>query len=78
MDCVSEDKALFVQRISEALVECGAHRYDYLAKSPLVYEKSEDGTQEYVYVSGIPYRRASVAIDSLPAMLSDIYKAGLI
>ncbi len=78
MDYPVEDKALFVQRINEALIECGAHRYDYLAATPLVYEQSEDGSDEHVYVTGIPYRRANVHADSLPAMLHDIYQADLI
>ena len=73
-----EDKALFVQRLNEALVECGAHRYDSLISDPLVYEASEDGSDEHVYVRSAPYRKANVHTDSLPAMLHDIYMAGLV
>lgn len=32
-----EDKALFVQRINEALIECGAGRYDWLRETPMEY-----------------------------------------
>lgn len=66
-----ENKALFVQRINEALIECGAHRYDYLAETPMVYEVDEHG-EEWVRIEGMDYKRASVNIDSLPALMTDI------
>lgn len=33
-----ENKELFVQRLNEALIECGDGRYDFLADTPMVYE----------------------------------------
>lgn len=64
-----EDKALFVRRINDALVECGAERYDYLLVTPLEYVR--EGDREYVACG---HRRAFVSMDSLPAMMSDIYR----
>lgn len=62
-----EDKALFVRRINEALIECGAGRYDYLRATPMEYV--EEGFREYVTLRD---ERVSVFMDSLPAMLFDI------
>lgn len=71
-----EDKALFVQRLTEALIECGAGRYDWLREHPLVYEASDGG--EHVWCRGLEYRRANVRADSLPAMMGDIHSQGLL
>lgn len=68
-----EDKGKFVSMLNDALVECGAERYDYLREQPMEYVR--DGCEEFV-VRGI--RRANVTLDSLPAMLGDIAKAGVI
>lgn len=68
-----EDKALFVSMLNEALIECGGDRYDYLRDTPMEYVR--DGSREYV-VCG--YRRASVSLDSLPAMMADIYRQGVV
>ena len=68
-----EDKALFVRRINEALIECGAGRYDYLREAPMRYVR--DGDREYVTCG---HRRAGVGMDSLPAMMHDIWAAGLL
>lgn len=62
-----EDKALFVRRINEALIECGNGRYDYLRATPMEYV--EEGFSEYVTLRD---ERVSVFMDSLPAMLFDI------
>lgn len=62
-----EDKALFVRRINEALIECGGGRYDYLHATPMEYV--EEGFREYVTLRD---ERVSVFMDSLPAMLFDI------
>lgn len=75
-DVEVEDKALFCQRLGEALAECGAHRYDSLLADPLVYER--DGDDERVYRRSAPWRRADVSLDSLPAMMADISGAGLV
>lgn len=63
-----EDKALFVRRINEALIECGAGRYDYLRETPMEYVR--EGARESVKCG---HRTAGVDGDSLPAMMSDIY-----
>lgn len=68
-----EDKELFVRRISEALIECGAGRYDYLRETPMEYVR--EGAREFVACG---HRRASVTADSLPAMMGDIYKQGIL
>ena len=75
-DVEVEDKALFCRRLSEALAECGAHRYDSLLADPLVYESN--GDDEYVYRRSAPWRRANVSLDSLPAMMAGISMAGLV
>lgn len=62
-----EDKELFVRRINEALIECGAGRYDYLRETPMEYVR--EGASEYVTLRD---ERVSVFMDSLPAMLFDI------
>ena len=68
-----EDKALFVRRVNDALVECGAERYDYLLETPLEYVR--EGDREYVACG---HRRACVSMDSMPAMMSDIHRQGLL
>lgn len=68
-----EDKELFVRRLNEALIECGAGRYDYLRETPMEYVRQ--GAREYVRCG---HRRASVTADSLPAMMGDIYKQGIL
>lgn len=68
-----ENKALFVRRINDALVECGAERYDRLLETPLEYVR--EGDREYVACG---HRRACVTMDSLPAMMSDIHQQGLL
>lgn len=65
------DLALIVQRINEALIECGAHRYDYLVATPMVYEVDDHG-EEWVRIEGVDHKRANVSIDSLPALMTDI------
>lgn len=64
-----EDKALFVRRLNEALIECGAGRYDYLRETPMEYVR--DGADEFVECG---CRRAGVTMDSLPAMMGDIHR----
>lgn len=71
MEIEVEDKALFVQRINEALVAFVAHRYDYLAETPMVYEVDERG-DEWVSIDGVECKRANVSIDSLSALMGDI------
>lgn len=68
-----EDKALFVRRINEALIECGAGRYDWLRETPMEYVR--EGASEYVTCC---HRTACVSVDSLPAMMSDIHSQGVI
>ena len=63
-----EDKRLFVQRINEALVECGDGRYDYLRDMPLTYVRSECGAE--CVTNGIT--RVNVGGDSLPALMKEI------
>lgn len=64
-----EDKELFVRRINEALIECGAGRYDYLRETPMEYVR--EGDREYVTCC---HRTARVSVDSLPAMMGDIHR----
>ena len=68
-----EDKARFVAMLNDALVECGAGRYDYLRETPMEYVR--DGATERV-VCG--HRHAGVTADSLPAMMADIYRQGVV
>lgn len=68
-----EDKALFVRRLNEALIECGAGRYDWLRETPMEYVR--EGAREFVACG---HRRASVTMDSLPAVMADIYKQGVL
>lgn len=68
-----EDKALFVRRINEALIECGAGRYDYLRETSMEYVR--EGASEHVACG---HRRASVTMDSLPAVMADIHSQGVI
>lgn len=68
-----EDKALFVRRLNEALIECEAGRYDYLRETPMEYVRQ--GAREYVRCG---HRTAGVSMDSLPAMMGDIYKQGIL
>ena len=63
-----ENKKLFVQRINEALIECGDGRYDYLQHTPLEYSLGNYGV-EYVSVGD---DAISVHLDSLPLMMMDI------
>ncbi len=67
MEC--EDKALFVQRLNEALVECGARKYDYLIDEPLIYERV--GVNERVRQGG---KEANVSMDSLTALMYDVHR----
>ena len=69
MQMEHEDKELFVQRLNEALIECGAGRYGYLACEPLRYERV--GANERVYQGD---KTANVSMDSLTALMSDVYK----
>lgn len=62
-----EDKALFVRRLNDALVECGAGRYGFLRATPMEYVR--EGDREYVACG---HRRACVSMDSLSAMMADI------
>ena len=66
-----EDKQLFVRRINDALVECGAGRYDDLIADPIVYEVLDDGS-EVVSRSGC-WRACNVSCDSLTALMADIH-----
>lgn len=68
-----EDKALFVKRLNEALVECGANRYDFLLRTPMKY--FTEGNREYVRCGN---RTACVNMDSLPALMGDVYRQGLL
>lgn len=68
-----EDKARFVAMLNDALVECGAGRYDYLRETPLEYVR--EGRREFVACG---HRRACVTMDSLPAMMADIYRQGVV
>lgn len=76
---IIENKALFVTRLNQALIECGAGRYDFLISAPLQYQKRRiadaDGyikaVDEVVIQNG---KCTSVWGDSLTAMMSDIYK----
>ena len=69
MEC--EDKGLFVRRINDALVECGAGRYDDLIADPLVYEVMGDGF-EVVSRKGCGLT-CNVSCDSLTALMADIH-----
>ena len=62
-----ENKALFVQRLNEALVECGDGRYDYLIGEPLQYERI--GANELVLQGS---KVADVTGDSLTALARDV------
>lgn len=64
-----EDKALFDQRLNEALIECGARRYDYLIGEPLTYERV--GADERVHQGG---KVANVSMDSLTALMCDVHE----
>lgn len=68
-----EDKALFVRRLNEALIEYGAGRYDYLRETPMEYVR--EGAREYVRCG---HRTAGVSMDSLPAMMGDIHGQGIL
>lgn len=68
-----EDKALFVRRLNEALIECGAGRYDWLRETPMEYVRQ--GAREYVRCG---HRTAGVSMDSLPAMMGDIHGQGIL
>jgi hypothetical protein len=72
----AEDKALFVQRLNEALIECGAGRYDELKADPMAYERRPDGTE--VVVRRAHGMVAGVSIDSLPALMADVHRQGLV
>lgn len=63
----NEDKALFVRRLNDALIECGAGRYDHLIDEPMEYERR--GDLEFVACGD---RRANVTCDSLPALMKDV------
>lgn len=65
----NEDKALFVRRLNDALIECGAGRYDRLVDTPLTYEKR--GSNEIVACGG---RVAAVTGDSLTALAVDVFE----
>lgn len=62
-----ENKGLFVQRLSDALVECGDGRYDYLIDAPLRYEQV--GANELVLQGS---KVANVTGDSLAAIARDV------
>ena len=68
-----EDKALFVRRINEALIECGAGRYDYLRETPMEYVR--DGASEYVTCC---HRTACVSVDSLAVDVGHHGRQGVI
>lgn len=72
-----EDKALFCKRLTEALIECGAGRYDWLKQHPLVYREDANG-DEHVWCAGLEYRKANVCGDSLTAMAVDIHRQGVL
>lgn len=58
-----ENKELFVQRLNEALIECGDGRYDFLADTPMVYE-------DCIYSESVELRGAKAIVtgDSLTAL----------
>lgn len=62
-----EDKELFVRRLNDALVECGASRYDHLTDAPLRYERV--GVNETVRQGS---KVANVTGDSLAALACDV------
>lgn len=62
-----ENKGLFVQRLSDALVECGDGRYDYLIDAPLRYEQVSEN--ELVRQG---FKVANVTGDSLAAIARDV------
>ena len=62
-----ENKTEFVERINNALIECGDGRYDFLAETPLCY----DNLEEIVFIQG-RYPAVNVYGDSLTAMMKDI------
>lgn len=64
-----EDKELFVRRLNEALIECGAGRYDFLADTPMVYE--DRAFEESVELRGA---KARVTGDSLTALAIDVFR----
>lgn len=74
---IYEDKALFCKRLTEALIECGDGHYNWLKQHPLVYREDANG-DEHVWCAGLEYRKANVHMDSLPAMMADIYHQGVL
>ena len=64
---IGENKDRFVQRLNDALVECGDGRYDYLIDAPLRYEQV--GANELVIQGS---KVADVTADSLAALACDV------
>ncbi len=50
----AEDKRAASFAHQRCLVECGAHRYDYLAESPMVYEVDDHG-EEWRALEGVDH-----------------------
>lgn len=74
-----ENKEGFIRDFNDLLVKHGAGRYDYLKDTPMEYTQILSPTGgvvgEFVTCCG---RCANVHMDSLPAMISDIYRQGVI
>lgn len=68
---MAEDKRLFVQRLNEALIECGNGRYDYLKDEPMEYQCEGEGWNKVETVSQ-GGNQANVTFDSLTAIMKDI------
>lgn len=75
----TENKEGFIRDLNNLLIKHGAGRYDYLKDTPMEYTKIVSPTGgvvgEIVTCCG---RSANVNIDSLPAMMADIYAQGVI
>lgn len=75
-----ENKEGFINDLNLLLIKHGGGRYDFLKSTPLVYTKIISGETgnvmgEIVTCGG---KCANVHIDTLPAMMADIYKQGVI
>ncbi|WP_373097042.1 hypothetical protein [Collinsella bouchesdurhonensis] len=68
-----EDKEGFVRALSAALIEYGGGRYDRLLESPLAYVRR--GGEEMVEIGD---GSVCVTLDSLPALMGDIARSGLL
>lgn len=71
-----ENKALFIKRVNDALIECGDGRYDHLDDNPLEYVRV--GSEELVHVKGSENKSVCVTGDSLTGMLHDVLDGAVI